>query len=50
MKSRLLVGLQLTVIAALLLTGPWFAWTWFALEAAGGALLLWAVSRCSSAS
>jgi len=44
MKARLLVGLQLAVIAALLLTGPWIARTWFVLEAVGAALLLWAVA------
>ncbi|MBM3861357.1 MAG: isoprenylcysteine carboxylmethyltransferase family protein [Verrucomicrobia bacterium] len=44
MKARLLVGLQLAIIAVLLLTGPWIARTWLALEAAGGLLLLWAVA------
>jgi len=43
MKARLLVALQLAIIAALLLTGPWIARTWLALEVAGGVLLLWAV-------
>ncbi len=44
MKARLLVTLQLAVIAALLLTGPWIARTWLALEAAGCGLLLWALA------
>jgi len=44
MKARLLVGLQLAIIATLLLTGPWIARTWLALEVAAGVLLFWAVA------
>lgn len=44
MKAHLLVTLQLAVIAALLLTGPWVARTSLVLEMAGAALLLWAVA------
>lgn len=43
MKAWFLVALQLMVIAALLLTGPWIARKWWPLEIAGGALLTWAV-------
>lgn len=42
MKGYLLVAVQLGIITALLLMGPWVARTWLALEVAGGALLLWA--------
>jgi protein-S-isoprenylcysteine O-methyltransferase Ste14 len=43
--SAILVALQLGVIAALLLTGPWFArqWQWLALEIAGIGVVAWGV-------
>jgi protein-S-isoprenylcysteine O-methyltransferase Ste14 len=44
MKAGLLVAVQLTIIGVLLLTGPWIARTWLALEITAGSLLLWAVA------
>jgi len=44
MKGKLLVALQLGLIAALFLTGPWVARRWFVLEFLGGLVLAWAVA------